>query len=179
MSIRNLTADEIDVRVQSAALGGKDKKAFAILVLYKDARCDMAILDELYGITGWQRKHEVINGNLLCTVEIWDEINSRWVAKQDVGVESNTEKEKGQASDAFKRACVNIGIGRELYTAKDLFVWLKDGEFTTKEKDGKTYVNVNPGVKFHVGKITITNDKRISAIEICDKSGEIRVNKKP
>lgn len=113
---RGLRPDEIDVRVGSVGKKG------ASLLLYKDARCDMNILDETYGPEGWQRKHEVINGNLYCGIGIWNKEIGEWVWKWDCGTESFTEKEKGEASDAFKRAAFNIGIGRELYTAGFTFV---------------------------------------------------------
>ena len=86
-------------------------------MLYKNARVDQAILDETFGIFGWQRHHTVIGGSLYCSVSVWDEEHQDWIMKQDVGSESDYEKEKGAASDSFKRACVNLGIGRELYTA--------------------------------------------------------------
>jgi hypothetical protein len=113
---RGLRPDEIDVRVGSVGKKG------ASLLLYKDARCDMNILDETYGPEGWQRKHEVINGNLYCGIGIWNKEIGEWVWKWDCGTESYTEKEKGEASDSFKRAAFNIGIGRELYTAGFIFV---------------------------------------------------------
>lgn len=108
---RALTADDIECRVSTVSDKG------CSLLLYKDARCDMKILDETVGPENWKRSHELINGNLFCNVSLWDEGKKEWVTKQDVGTESYTEKEKGQASDAFKRACFNWGIGRELYTA--------------------------------------------------------------
>lgn len=92
----------------------------------------MKILDETVGAENWKRSHELINGNLFCNVSIYDESKKEWVTKQDVGTESYTEKEKGQASDAFKRACFNWGIGRELYTAP--FIWITPGLVTLKEK---------------------------------------------
>ena len=110
LEFRTLKADEIDCRV-----GNVTDKGVSLL-LYKDARVDMRLLDEVVGTMNWKREHEIINGNLYCTVSIYNEATQQWVSKQDVGVESNTEKEKGQASDAFKRACFNWGIGRELYT---------------------------------------------------------------
>ena len=113
---RGLRPDEIDVRVGSVGKKG------ASLLLYKDARCDMNILDETYGPEGWQRKHEVINGNLYCGIGIWNKEIGEWVWKWDCGTESYTAKEKGEASDSFKRAAFNIGIGRELYTAGFIFV---------------------------------------------------------
>ena len=116
-----LTAEDIDCRVQSVSKA-KNGTVGAVLLLYKDARVDMRILDQVFGPGNWQRTHELINGNLFCTIEIWDDEKAAWVKKQDVGVESNTEKEKGQASDAFKRAGFNVGIGRELYSAPFTYV---------------------------------------------------------
>jgi len=182
MGIRNLRADEIDVRVQStASYLDKDKKekAYAILLLYKDARCDMNILDEVYGITGWKRSHQEIAGRLYCTVEIWDDIKEQWINKQDVGTESNTEKEKGQASDSFKRACFNIGIGRELYTAPSLIIWLNESDYSINVKDNKKYVNLDKKLKFRVIDIGINEDKQIMSLKIADQAGKVRFESKP
>ena len=109
--IRLLEADEIECRVATI-----NEKGVSLL-LFKDARVDQKILDETFTPFGWSRSHQTIEGNLYCTVEIWDEDKLQWVGKQDVGTMSYSEKEKGQASDSFKRACFNWGIGRELYTA--------------------------------------------------------------
>lgn len=106
---RLLRADEIELRVGSVMNGA------ASLLLYKDARCDMNILDETVGEMDWKREH--LRDNRNCIVSIWDKEKEQWVSKEDTGTESNTEKEKGLASDSFKRACVNWGIGRELYSA--------------------------------------------------------------
>ena len=113
---RLLRADEIDARVAMV------KKTGCSVLLYKDARVDQNILDETFGMFGWQRHHEIIGGNLYCTVAVKDPETGEWVEKQDVGTESNTEKEKGQASDSFKRACFNFGIGRELYSAPKIWI---------------------------------------------------------
>lgn len=133
MEFRLLRADEIDVRIAQVQSWGIS------LLLYKDARCDMNILDETIGAENWQRKHELINGNLFCSVGIYVEREDcgEWVWKQDVGTESYTEKEKGQASDSFKRACFNLGIGRELYTAPAMFVKPKDLEKFSKDDNGR------------------------------------------
>lgn len=96
--IRLLAADEIEVRVQSVKQ--TKNNVGTILLLYQDARAAMRVLDEVYGVTGWQRSHEVINGRLFCNIDIRDKETGEWIRKQDVGVESYTEKEKGQASDA-------------------------------------------------------------------------------
>jgi hypothetical protein len=111
---RLLKAEEIDVRIQSVTEKG------CILLLYKDARVDQNILDETVGNMKWQRKHTRDNAN--CIVSIWNDDIKQWIEKEDTGTESYTEKEKGQASDSFKRACFNWGIGRELYTSP--FIWI-------------------------------------------------------
>jgi hypothetical protein len=121
---RPLSIQEIDFRVQSINKGG-----YATILAYKDARVDMNRLDEAFTVFGWQKKFELINGNLFCHVGIWNDANGEWVWKSDVGTESMTEKEKGQASDAFKRACFNIGIGRELYDYPIIQVKLNANEF--------------------------------------------------
>ena len=111
---RLLKPNEIEVRTQSIKANG------AILLLYKDARCDMNILDDTVGPFNWKREHRRDNAN--CIVSIYDKNKGEWISKEDTGSESNTEKEKGLASDSFKRACFNWGIGRELYTAP--FIWV-------------------------------------------------------
>lgn len=121
---RKLRADEIDCRVQSMSDKGLS------LLLYKDARCDMNILDETVGCLNWQRSHSRDNAN--CVVSIWNKELGQWVSKEDTGTDSNTEAEKGRASDSFKRACVNWGIGRELYTAP--FIFIKKGDFSLDDK---------------------------------------------
>jgi len=121
---RDLTKDEIDVRVQSCGVS-KDDTAWARLLLYKDARVDMELLDETVGPENWQREHKELKGNIYCGVSIKFPHGDGfyWVTKWDCGAESNTEKEKGEASDSFKRACVNWGIGRELYTKIPIMVF--------------------------------------------------------
>ena len=149
---RLLNPDEIEVRVSHTS---KDFKK-AMLLLYKDARCDMKILDETLGIAGWQRSHEVINGQLFCNVSIYDEDKKEWIKKQDVGVESFSEAEKGRASDAFKRACFNVGIGRELYTAPD--IWVED-------ISGSNTKNAWKWEKYRVKEIGY-DDRKISSLVI-------------
>lgn len=128
MQIRLLKPEEIECRV-----GTINEKGLSLL-LYKDARCDMNLLDES-GVK-WKREHQLLNGKLFCTVSIWDEEIKEWVSRQDVGVESNTEATKGEASDSFKRACFNWGIGRELYSAP--FIWISAGKYGVKtNKSGK------------------------------------------
>ena len=149
LKFRDLRADEIECRV------GMVKQNGFTLLLYKDSRCDMNILDETVGCLGWQRRHSRDNAN--CIVSLWDDDKKQWIEKEDTGTESNTEAEKGLASDSFKRACVNIGIGRELYTAP--FIWITNGD---PKKD-----------KFVVDSITV-KDKKITALSIKNaKTGEV------
>lgn len=162
LQFRTLNADEIECRVGTTTDKGVS------LLMYKDARVDMRLLDEVVGCMNWKREHELINGNLFCTVSIKDLESGEWVSKQDVGVESNTEKEKGQASDAFKRACFNWGIGRELYTCP--FVWIN-----LDEKEWKIGTNgrKQPKTKFTVKDI-LYKDGRVSYLSIVDEVGNVR-----
>lgn len=163
LNFRPLHADEIDCRVGSVVPG----KGCSLL-MYKNARVDMTLLDEVVGPENWKRSHEVINGNLFCTVSVRSD-SGEWVAKQDVGTESYTEKEKGQASDAFKRACVNWGIGRELYTCP--FVWINlRAEEWKQGSNGKQ----QPKVNFVVSDIEYDEQRRVSFIQIKDNKGEVR-----
>ena len=158
--IRLLRADEIECRV-----GTIGEKGLSLL-LYKDARADMKVLDETFGRLGWQRSHQLINGNLYCTVEIWDEEKKQWIRKQDVGTTSYAEKEKGQASDSFKRACVSVGIGRELYTAP--FIWIPAGKTFIQKKDNRFVVYD----KFTVQSISYSRNREISSLVIVNQKGE-------
>jgi len=151
LNFRNLKAEEIDCRI--ATISAK----CITLLLYKDARCDMNILDETVGAYNWQRSHSRDNAN--CTVSIWDDEKEMWICKEDVGTESNTEAVKGLASDSFKRACFNWGIGRELYTSPRIFI--DPAMCNMDEKNGKpiTYDT------FSVSDITI-EDKKIVGLSI-------------
>lgn len=168
MKFRDLTADEIECRVQSIKIINGQPKGL-VLLLYKNARCDMNILDETVRAENWQREHYECKGNLFCRVGIniyWDKPNELpvMVWKSDCGTESNTEAQKGEASDSFKRACFNWGIGRELYTAP--FIWIPADKFSVDEK-GRCYD------KFSVEKIIIEN-KQITALAIWNDTKNCR-----
>lgn len=157
--IRLLLADEIECRAATV-----NEKGLSLL-LYKDARVDQRILDETFGPFGWKRSHQCINGNLYCTVEIRDRESGEWVAKQDVGTTGYAEKEKSQASDSFKRACFNWGIGRELYTAP--FIWIPAAKTQIQKKDTKYYCNDH----FTVSAITYNSSRGISGLVIVNGRG--------
>lgn len=158
IKFRAVNADEIDVRIQQI------NKYRTTVLLYKDARVDQNILDETVGAMNWQKRYSRDNQN--CTVEIWDSEKSMWIAKEDTGTESNTEKEKGLASDSFKRACFCWGIGRELYTTPVIqvpteYLEVKDnnGRLTTYDKfrvlDLETVEDEKTGAK-RISKIGIS-----------------------
>lgn len=156
VNFRTLKANEIDCRVNQI-----NEKGLTLL-LYKDARCDMNILDETVGATNWKREHTRDNAN--CIVSIYDEDKKEWVSKEDTGTESYTEKEKGLASDSFKRACVNWGIGRELYTAPFIYIPADKVKIVKNQKGAFTTYD-----KFRVEAIEYNDDKEITKISIKNK----------
>lgn len=145
LKFRDPRADEIECRVATAS-----EKGVSLLV-YKDARVDQNILDETVGPMNWQKFYSRDNAN--CTVQIWDDEKKQWISKEDTGTESNTEKEKGLASDSFKRACFNWGIGRCLYTAP--FIWINAGDCKIVDRNGKKTCYD----KFVVDTLVIRNGK--------------------
>lgn len=166
LEFRKLRADEIDCRI------GQIKEGGLSLLLYKDARCDMNVLDETVGAMNWKREHTRDNKN--CIVSIYDEDKKEWVSKEDTGSESNTEAEKGLASDSFKRACVNWGIGRELYTAP--FIWIKAGDANIYSFNGKFRCNDS----FSVAKLTYRKNGDIDGLAIRNnKTGNVVFAKMP
>lgn len=148
---RTLRADEIDARI------GQVGKGYVTILLYKDARCDQNILDETVGPMNWQRSHGRDNAN--CVVSIWDKDKGQWICKEDTGTESKTEAEKGLASDSFKRACVNWGIGRELYTGPRIFI---NGDVEALKKE-----------RFKVAQIGYDGNREINVLAIANKAGSI------
>ena len=194
---RALYADEIECRIGTISAKG------CSLLLYKDARVDMKILDETYGVGNWKRTHEVINGNLFCNIEIWNDRINQWVKKQDVGIESFSAKEKGEASDSFKRAGFNVGIGRELYTCP--FIWITprkemkpyntkeivvdskgqvkwettDKEFYPYKQDGKGGLAYTTKTNFAIKDIGYNDKREIVKLIIVDQKGNIRFSLTP
>ena len=177
MKFRDLKAEEIEVRIQSTKDNG------LVLLLYMDSRACMNILDETVGAENWQREHYECKGNLYCRVGIKcreadidvrantkEILRDEWVWKSDCGAESNTEAQKGEASDSFKRACFNWGVGRELYTSP--FIWVGADKCDIKDS-GKKANNGKPIFvcydNFTVKKIIIEN-KQIIALAIWNEN---------
>lgn len=158
--IRLLKAEEIECRPATVSEKGVS------LLLYKDARVDQRILDETFGIFGWKRSHQCLGGSLYCTVEVFDRGTSTWVSKQDVGTTGAAEKEKSQASDSFKRACFNWGIGRELYTAP--FIWIPSGKAHIRKQGEKFCCDDY----FSVGYIGYNGDREIDSLVIVNNRGK-------
>lgn len=176
LKFRTLYANEIDCRIQSVYETG------LVLLLYKDARVDQKLLDEVVGPMNWQKKYLRDNAN--CIVSIYDDEKKYWVEKEDTGTESNTEKEKGLASDSFKRACFNWGIGRELYSAP--LIWITSDNCTiVKIKDPKTQKDkFICKDKFKIQTIDYDKNREISKLSIinltlkkCVYNFEIKVAK--
>lgn len=160
-----LREDQIEVRINQTVQRG------AIALLYKTARTDMDILDEVVGPMNWGRCQVEIKGNLYCVISIWDEGKKDWVKKSDCGVESRSDgsgnEKKGEASDAFKRAGINWGIGRELYTAP--FIFLK----VETEQDGRGYKLKDKYEQFSVAEIGYDERRRINKLVITGKEGRV------
>ena len=162
MKFRTLRADEIDCRISTISAKGLS------LLLYKDARVDQTILDETVGAMNWQRHHSRDNAN--CIISIWDESKKQWVEKEDTGKESFTEKEKGLASDSFKRAGFNWGIGRELYSAP--FIWIgADKVKIEQDNKGKFQCRDNLVVE----QILYDDNRNIVALSIKNATQKTRV----
>lgn len=159
IKFRALKADEIECRISTVMEKGVS------LLLYKDARCDMNILDEAVGPMNWMRHHSRDNAN--CIVSLWDSEKRMWVEKEDTGKESYSEKEKGLASDSFKRACFNWGIGRELYTAP--FIWIpadKCNIYGSGRCDNKGKPILGCNTKFRVSGFAVDQNKKIVYLQI-------------
>ena len=185
MEFRTLKANEIDCRVSQI------ESNWLSLLLYKNARVDMDILDETLGIMDWKKDYQLIDGQLFCTISIWDKDKEQWISKQDVGVESFSQEEKGRASDAQKRSAFCFGIGRELYSAPTIFITpRKDMGKNTRKKDENgediyepEFYCKNPNeekkkydtkTRFYVSYIDYDENKKIKDLEIRDNKGNIR-----
>ena len=167
MMFRDLKAEEIDVRISTVSEKGLS------LLLYKDARVDQDVLDETVGPKNWERDHKELKGNIYCGISIWDEDKKIWVTKWDCGKESFSDAEKGEASDSFKRAGFNWGIGRELYTSP--FIWVKAEDCNIKDserKDAKGKIIYTCSDKFMVEKIKIVNKKIVGLSIRNEKNGK-------
>lgn len=150
-----MTADDIECRIAEVDKNGK----YVSLLLYKTARTDAQLLDETYGPFDWQNDYKVIDGKMYCGIGIINN-NGEWVWKWNCGTESNTEAEKGQASDALKRAGFVWGIGTELYSAPRILIWPDKCNIDDAGGKKRCYDT------FRVSRIEYDNRQNISALEI-------------
>ena len=158
IDMRNLRKDEIEVRVAST------QNNVAQLLLYKTARTDAAILDETFGQFNWQCSYSEIKGNLFCTISVRDPNTNEWISKSDCGAESNIEKEKGEASDAFKRASFKWGAGIELYDTPRIKIPIEESDM----------YNGRFCQTFSLKDIEISPDHKITSLSIQDRRGNVR-----
>ena len=165
MKFRDLTANEIEVRVSRVTNAGVE------LLLFKDSRCDMRILDETVGAENWQNEFYEQKGTLFCKVGLFTdyERGPMWVWKSNAGAPSNIEAQKGEASDAFKRACFTWGIGRELYTAPRIFVYADKCKSLKQGKNGKMQCYDH----FSVAKIKIVDGRIVGLAIRNDDTGRV------
>lgn len=160
-----LSIDQVEFRVQSVST-----KGYVTLLAFKTARTDMDRLDEVFGVMGWQRRHTRENHN--CIISIWDEKNKQWVEKEDTGTESFSDKEKGLASDSFKRAGFNAGIGRELYNYPKMFLQLYPDEFKVESNKAKTTFEFD--LDKWTWELDITDDGKVTSLVGKDGKGRLR-----
>lgn len=153
---RLLTPQDVEVRMNNA------KNGYADLLVYKNARTDMDILDETFGVMGWQCSYSEVNGVVYCTISVYDAEKKMWISKTDCGAETQVEAEKGQASDAFKRAAFRFGLGRELYSCPKIRVQLYEGE--------------GYWTKFKVETLEYDEDDKCSKLVITDSMGRVRLS---
>lgn len=165
LNFRTLAPQEIECRVQEC------KQKGAILLVYKTARVDYAVLDESVGAFNWKIDYREIKGNLYCGISIYDKDKNEWITKWNAGDESDYEKTKGEASDACKRAGFVWGIGRELYTAPFIWINLSEAEVFKNNKGGFSVV---PSLKFEVSEIGYDAKRNINKLVITDNNGAVR-----
>ena len=169
--MRKLKVDEIECRVAQVTAKG------CSLLLYKTARVDRAILDEEFGVMNWQNDFKVIDGKMYGGIGVCYDNNGQreWIWRWDCGTESNTEAEKGQASDCFKRAGFKWGIGVELYTAPFIFICgtSEKDEAASKKYDKPIYRLKDKNIKYEVTEIGYSDNGDINKLKIKNSNNEI------
>lgn len=159
LKFRELRADELQIRPTDTNQQGR-----ATLLTYKDARCDMRILDETVGPYGWSKAFKDINGVTYCGVALKDPESGVWIWKWDCGQDDGTDANsvKGTASDAFKRVCFNWNIGRALYTCPKIRINCPDDY----------YYNGKMTMTFKVREIGY-EDGKVKDLVVVDRKGDV------
>lgn len=158
LKFRTLRADEIECRVGQATEKG------LTLLLYKTSQTDVALLIETVGPNNWTNEPKIVDGNLWMGIGIWDEDKKDYVWKWSVGTESNMEAQKGEDSDAIKRAGFRWGIGLELYSSP--FVYIPADKCHIIQRNGR-YTTYD---KFKVAKISYDKNRKINGLKIINES---------
>lgn len=154
LNFRTLKANEIDVRVGNVA---KNDSGF-FLLLYKNARVDQTILDETVGQWNWQCKYYQVKNTMVCSVGIFNEERNEWLWKDNGGDDDyQAEQVKAELSDAFKRACFNWGIGRELYYSPK--IWINQDSENQPKTSHYSVKNIEYDENKRITRLTIVNDK--------------------
>lgn len=169
-----LKASEIEFRAGSVNNGG-----WITLMAYKTARTDIQRLNDVLGVGNWQRSHREFRGNIYCIIKFWNKEIKEWVTLEDVGFckESSWDKSiqiKGEASDAFKRAGTNLGIGIELYTYPTVKLKLQPNEFEKGDKGGKAKTTWDFDLKEWSWYSEFDDDNKMKVLAIKDATGKRR-----
>ena len=154
---RKLKASELQCKTTDTKFKGS-----ATILIFKDARVDQRVLDETVGPMRWQKDYKEIDGKVYCGVAIKNSDTGEWVWKFDCGTEGNFEAEKSEASDAFKRACFNWGLGRELYDTPKIKIKCPDNY----------YYNDKLSMTFSVKSIEWNGNELVDLV-IVDKFGKV------
>lgn len=174
--IRRLKPDEIEVKVQSFTQNRSGTVTGAILIPYINRGAGITILNETFGITGWQIPADGyrIDGNrMTCNILLYDEEKKEWISKID-GTSHNPKATddktiKGEMTDAFKRVCQTLGIGIELNPSP--FIYVKAGDINVETNKSGNPVTYD---KFACTSITYSDSGRITSMEVMNqKSGQI------
>ena len=172
LKFRDLFKEEIELRV-----GSTNENGFQLL-LYKNARVDMDLLDEVVGIGNWQREHYILGNDIYCRVGIYNKELNQWIWRADAGSSGSIEEEKSKASDSFKRACVNFGLGRCLYSAP--FVWVvtktKEGNLTGETKKDRYIVDEIGYTDHKITKLVVKNEKTHKVVFSMGSSQKVSIN---
>lgn len=170
MKFRKLKAEEISVRV--ARCGSNANVEWAQLLLFCDSRAVACILDESVGAFDWQVSYT--NNNANCILSIYDAYKGEWIRKENVGTPAQMEPVKSLASDAFKRAAGYWGIGRELYSAGNIFTRnvnvTKNQRGYFEVKDKFTVQEIAYDGNGNIIKLVIWNDTIGTTAYVIDKT---------
>ena len=171
LNFRTLKANEIDVRVGNVA---KNDSGF-FLLLYKNARVDQTILDETVGQWNWQCKYYQVKNTMVCSVGIFNEERNEWLWKDNGGDDDyQAEQVKAELSDAFKRACFNWGIGRELYYSPK--IWINQDSENQPKTSHYSVKNIEYDENKHITRLTIVNDKTKKVVFLYGEKEKVSQN---